>query len=214
MRFTALGGIAATAALALAATAAAQSVSLGPQTGSAVSSAVSKPAGGTAPLNGKPVVEPAAMQGMIAAQNAARQRIGLPPLTWSSDLSAKAEATAAVAAANTNCSASSVTRAAAAEGVAVYWAAGLNRLGGTSGIQTILPSFLVSEWSAGRPDYDLARHTCRRSGPCEQYARMVSPNAHQVGCARAICPSQAQVWVCRYDDSAPPITTTATSPRR
>jgi hypothetical protein len=98
--------------------------------------------------------------------------------------------------------------------VAVYQAAGLNRLGGRASIQTIMPSFIVSEWSAGRGDYDLARHMCRRAGACDQYARMVSPNAHQVGCARAICPSQAQVWICRYDDSAAPATSPATSPRR
>ena len=153
------------------------------------------------------------MEGMLAAQNGARQRIGLPLLIWSSELAAKAEATAS-AAATVNCSTNTVARAAAAEGVAVYWAAGLNRLGGTASIQNITPPFLVSEWSDGRPDYDLARNQCRRGGPCDQYARMVSPNARQVGCAKAICPSQAQVWICRYDDSAPPAKTTSASPRR
>jgi hypothetical protein len=142
------------------------------------------------------------MAGMLAAQNGARQRIGLPPLAWSSELATKAEASA-TAAATANCSANSVARAAAAEGVAVYWSAGLRRLGGSPSIQNILPSFLVSEWSAARNDYDLARHLCRRSGVCDQYAQMVSPDAHQVGCAKAICANQAQVWICRYDDSAP-----------
>jgi pathogenesis-related protein 1 len=203
MRLTALKGVLAAIALALAGSAAAQSVSLRQQPVPPVPSAVTNPAGTLAPSIGKLAVEPAAMGGMLAAQNGARQRIGLPPLTWSSELAAKAEASAD-AAATANCSINTVARAAAAEGVASYWAAGLNRLGGGASIQTILPSFLVSEWSAGRSHYDLARHICRRSGPCDQYARMVSPNAHQVGCARAICPNQAQVWICRYDDSAPP----------
>ena len=204
MRFVAFKGLVAAAALALAGSATGQTVLLGPQAGSAVPSAATKPAGTLPPLNSKPVVEPVAMQGMLAAQNGARQRIGLLPLTWSSELAAKAENSAA-AASNGSCNVNSITRAAAAEGVAVYWTAGLNRLGGSARVQNILPSFLVSEWSAAREDYDLARNQCRRSGACDQYARMVSPNAHQVGCAKAICPSQAQVWICRYDDSAPPV---------
>jgi pathogenesis-related protein 1 len=213
MRPKAFTGAAVIAVLALIASAAAQNVSLRQQTVPAVPSAVTNPAGSQPPRNAKLMVEPAAMEGMLAAQNGARQRIGLPPLTWSSELAAKAEASAS-AAATANCSTNTTTRAAAAVGGASYWAAGLNRLGGMPSVQTILPSFLVSEWSAGRSDYDLARHVCRRGGSCDQYARMVSPNAHQVGCAKAICPSQAQVWICRYDDSAPPAGSSAASPIR
>jgi pathogenesis-related protein 1 len=210
MRFSALIILTAGTLLALAGTAAAQNVSLWHQAGPGVA----RPAASTPPLNGKPVVEPVAMTGMLAAQNGVRQRIGLSPLTWSSDLASKAEAAASTAASNRNCSTNSVARVGAAEGLAVYWAAGLSRIDGTVSIQTITPSFLVSEWSAGRGDYDLARNACRRSGVCDQYARMVSQNAHHVGCAKAICPNQAQVWICRYDDSAAPVTVTARSPAR
>jgi hypothetical protein len=196
------------AALALTLSATAQGVSLGQKTGSTVPSAVSSPAGSQLPRNGAPVVEPASMEGMLAAQNAARQRIGLAAMTWSPELAANAEA-AASAEAKGKCTINSTEKTAAAQGVAAYWAAGLRSIGGSIGIQSILPSFLVSEWSMGRPDYDLTRHQCRRGGSCDQYAKMVSPTAHQVGCAMAICPSQAQVWICRYDDSV-----ARTSPRR
>lgn len=196
------------AALTLTLSATAQSVSLGQKTGASASSAVSSPVGAQPPRNGPPVVEPASMEGMLAAQNAARQRIGLPAMTWSPELAAKAEVSA-LAEAKGKCTINSTEKTAAAQGVASYWAAGLRSIGGTIGIQNILPSFLVSEWSTGRPDYDLTRHQCRRGGSCDQYARMVSPTAHQVGCAMAICPSQGQVWICRYDDSV-----ARTSPRR
>jgi pathogenesis-related protein 1 len=187
------------AILALISSASAQSVSLRQPAGAAAASA----AGSQPPRNGAPVVEPASMEGMLAAQNAARQRIGLPPMTWSPELAAKAEASAS-AEAKGKCTINSAAKTAAAEGVAVYWSAGLRRVGGAAGVQSILPSFLVSEWSTGRLDYDLARYQCRRDGPCDQYAKMASPGAKQVGCAMAICPSQAQVWICRYNDSAPP----------
>jgi hypothetical protein len=85
----------------------------------------------------------------------------------------------------------------------IYWSAPLRRLGGEGRTQDIRPSFLVSEWSAGRSDYDLAAATCRRSGDCDQYARMVAPAAKSVGCAKIVCQSQAQVWACQYDGPAP-----------
>jgi pathogenesis-related protein 1 len=211
MRSMVFRGFAAVAALAFASMATAQSVSLNQQTGPAAPSAISAP-GNSQPLrNATPAAEPASMAGMLAAQNTARQRIGLPPLTWSPELAAKAELSASAEAAG-KCTINTVEKLARAEGVAVYWAAGLSQLGGAASVQTILPSFIVSEWSAGRPDYDLARHTCRRSGACDQYAKMVSPVARQVGCAQAICPQRSQVWICRYDDSAPP--KPATSPAR
>jgi hypothetical protein len=213
MRSKAFTGAAVVVALALTASATAQNVSLREQTVPAVPSAVSNSVSILPPRNGTPEVEPASMAGMLAAQNIARQRIGLPLLTWSPELAAKAEATVS-AEVEGKCNINSAARAAEAEGVAVYWAAGLNRLGGTPSVQGILPSFVVSEWSAARADYDLARHTCRRTGACHQYAKMVSPNAHEVGCAMAICPSKAQVWICRYSDSVPPAAAKAPSTRR
>jgi pathogenesis-related protein 1 len=203
-------GFAVAAALVLPGTAAGQTVSLKQPQG-AHGHAVLSTTGTPVSRTSKPAVEPASMAGMLAAQNGARQRIGLPPLTWSPELAAKAE-TAATTEAGGKCTINSADKLARTDGVAVYWSAGLNRLGGAAAVQNILPSFVVSEWSIGRPDYDLARHTCRRSGACDQYAKVVSPTANHVGCAMAVCPSQAQVWICRYDDSPP--AKSSSSPKR
>jgi pathogenesis-related protein 1 len=189
------------AILALAGAAVAQVGPRGPQVSGAIPATRSAPSG--APVSSAPALaaEPASMAGMLAAQNGARSRVGLPALSWSPDLATKAEAIAKTVSSG-KCSSDSAAIAAAIEDVAVHWVAGLIQLGGTTSAQTIRPSFVVSEWSAGQPDFDLARSQCRRSGACDHYARMVSAGARSVGCARALCPSRAQVWVCRYDNSA------------
>lgn len=144
-----------------------------------------------------PNVEPKAMAGMLPAQNDARARLGLPSLNWSAALAARADATVkAIAGA---CTQSAVYQAAKAGNASVYWKAPLRSVGGSPKSQEISASFMVSEWSVGRGDYDLATAICRKSGICEQYARMVAPAAKAVGCAKVVCASQAQVWACHYD---------------
>jgi pathogenesis-related protein 1 len=141
--------------------------------------------------------EPKSVAGMLSAQNAARARLNLPPLAWSADLTAAAESTAK-SIAETACSRAHAERAGGASSSAVYWAPGVRGLDGRGRAQDLSASYVVSEWIAGRADYDPVRGECRRTGACEQYARMVEPPIREVGCAKAVCSSQAQVWACHY----------------
>jgi hypothetical protein len=137
---------------------------------------------------------------MLTAQNEARQRVGLPPLKWSPELTSRAEATAK-AASNGTCSMSSAGRVAEAENANFYWAAAMRRFAGKDALQDISASYLVSRWREGRAEYDKTTGMCRtKSQSCEPYSRMVNPAARQVGCARMVCPSQAQVWICLYSE--------------
>ena len=143
--------------------------------------------------------EPKSMNGMLAAQNDVRSRLNLAPLTWSGELMTQAEATA-TAAADAGCSQSAATEAGAAHTASMFWAPAIRRVDGAGLVQDIIPSYLVSQWKAGRTDYDASRLECRRTGACEHYARMVAPGSRAVGCARMVCANQAQVWACRYSD--------------
>jgi pathogenesis-related protein 1 len=151
----------------------------------------------------QPAAEPKDVQGILAAQNEARRRLNLAPLTWSAALMGKAQATASNAAANA-CSKGLALKAAQAAGAAMYWAAALPHSSGAASTQSITPGFLVSEWQAGKTDYDSVTGECRRAGDCQSWARMVAPAARQVGCARVICPSQGQIWACHYDTPEKP----------
>jgi hypothetical protein len=149
--------------------------------------------------------EPKSMSGMLAAQNDVRARLNLAPLAWSGELMTQAEATAATAA-DTGCSQSTAAKAGAASQASMFWAPAIRRMDGAGMVQDIIPSYLVSQWKAGRADYDAARLECRKSGACQEYARMVSPGSRAVGCAKLVCSSQAQVWACQYSDGKPAAT--------
>lgn len=83
--------------------------------------------------------------------------------------------------------------------VSLHWASSLRRLGGVDAVQDISAAYVVSRWREGRPAYDAASGACQAgSSQCAAYARIVAPDNRELGCARLICPSQAQIWTCQY----------------
>lgn len=144
--------------------------------------------------------EPAGMTGMLAAQNDTRKKMGAPGLTWSSELAAKATATAKAAAAG-SCPVTAAEKVGKEKNASIFWAPGLRRLGPDLAVQEISPSYLVSRWREGRTNYDTISRQCRAKGSdCDAYARMIAPKAKTVGCARQICPNKTQIWVCHYNE--------------
>ncbi len=145
-----------------------------------------------------PDVEPADLSGMLAAQNQVRARLGLEPLAWSADLTDAARATARTAGEGA-CTMASTGRSVRGQDVSLYWASALRRLGGVDALQDISPGYVVSRWREGRAAYDAAGGKCPDgSAQCAAYARIVSPDNRAVGCAKLVCPSQAQIWACLY----------------
>jgi hypothetical protein len=145
-----------------------------------------------------PAGEPKALAGMLNAQNAARARLGLPELTWSVELAARAGETAKSIAVPRTCSRTAVEREGETATAAVYWASGIRMFSGGSAAQEISPSFVVSEWQEASADYDKATRECERTGACRSFALMADPAVARVGCAKTVCDSQAQVWACHY----------------
>lgn len=145
-----------------------------------------------------PDAEPAELSGMLAAHNQLRARLGLEPLAWSADLADAARANARNASEGA-CTMGSTGRALRDEDVSVYWGASLRRLGGVDTAQDISPNYVVSYWREGRSGYDAGKEVCQDTSPkCASYKRIVTPANREVGCARLICPNQAQIWVCKY----------------
>lgn len=140
--------------------------------------------------------EPRELAGMLAKQNEVRAKAGLAPLAWSSEIASEVKVSLAAPEA---CSATGSRKMAIAKDLSFYWVGPVRRVDGVSQSQDLTASFIVSEWNAAKADYDVATGACRRIGECESYARLVKPAARTVGCARVVCPTQAQVWACRYD---------------
>lgn len=146
----------------------------------------------------KPLVASPEATALEKAQNTLRTREGRLPLAWSATLAAEAEA-GAVKATEGVCTLTSTLKAQAPGSTNVYWSAATRRMDGASTAQNLLPSFVVSEWRLGKADYDPATGKCRQPGAaCETYVRMMSAESRAVGCAVKTCPSQTQVYVCRY----------------
>lgn len=157
-------------------------------------------AGATATAISAPISEPAEMSGMLVAQNDARAGLGVPALTWSSALAIKAATTATSAAAG-SCPLTTARKAGDADMASIFWAVGLRRVGGVMSAQDISPSYLVSRWREGASEYNAKTNQCRtKGGDCDAFSRMVAPKARTVGCARAICPNQTQIWACLYKE--------------
>lgn len=143
-------------------------------------------------------VEPADLSGMLAAQNQVRTRLGLAPLIWSASLSESSGALARTASAGA-CSMGSAEKTMRGKDASLHWASATRRFGGEDAVQDIPSSYVVSLWREGRKGYDAASAACRTKSPeCAAYARMVAPANREVGCARVVCPSKSQVWVCEY----------------
>ena len=176
-------------AFSLAGLAYAQDVALGPQVGPSVAAATVRTA---------PATEPADVSGMLAAQNQVRARLGLQPLMWSADLTDTARATVRKASQGA-CNMASTANAVRDQDVSLHWASSLRRLGGVDAVQDISAAYVVSRWREGRQAHDAANGECKDGAShCLAYARMVAPKNREIGCARLICPSQAQIWACHY----------------
>jgi pathogenesis-related protein 1 len=134
--------------------------------------------------------EPPEMNGMTAAQNAARAAVSppastpIPPLVWSPEVAAAAQAHAAACV---------FEHSSSPYGENIY---------ATSGNGT--PAAVVESWVSEESDYDYASNSC--SGTCGHYTQVVWAKSLSLGCGVQDCTKNSplgggdwQFWVCNYD---------------
>lgn len=135
--------------------------------------------------------EPAALQGITAAHNEARANVqpaaqtSLPPLEWSGEVAAVAQAYAEKCIFEHNPD--------SPYGENLYAATG----GST-------PQGVVKSWVDEVAAYDYASNSC--SGVCGHYTQVVWANSLRLGCGMAVCDQNSpfgggswEIWVCNYD---------------
>lgn len=157
--------------------------------------AVAGQGGGQAPIAIKADSPPVSMTPMLASQNDARARLGLSPLVWSPDLQ-KASETTVSGLVSGLCTPSMARKAADPSIDAVYWASPIRDIYGGQKAQDISPAFVVSEWK----DRAARDSGCDGDATCNAFALITRGASRRVGCATAVCPNQARVWVCRFGD--------------
>lgn len=136
-------------------------------------------------------LDPAAM---LDAHNRVRDRVSVPPLTWSTALAHDAGVYARTLAAD-GCT---MRHSQGPHGENLYWASPLRWSDGRPAeVQDITAEDVAQAWASERAAWDPATNDCTKV--CGHYTQMVWRTTERVGCGMAVCPDRGQIWVCRYD---------------
>ncbi len=126
-----------------------------------------------------------------------RREVGVRPLDWSDSLAASAQDWAEHIRETRGCrinESAHSQRADIGENLAYYSPVRFSN--GKTQQQAIDPARVVNDWGREKRFYDYANNSC--SGVCGHYTQVVWQDTKAVGCGRAVCEDQSQVWVCQY----------------
>lgn len=119
---------------------------------------------------------------LVAAHNAARVKVGSPPLAWSNRLAAAAQQWAD----HLMAAHAFVPQAGDPHGENLFLIAG----------GTVAPTEVVHTWLSEERDYDHNTNSC--VGVCGHYTQVVWRATREVGCGTAF-DGYRQIWVCEYE---------------
>jgi uncharacterized protein YkwD len=121
---------------------------------------------------------------MLSAHNAARSKVGVTPLKWSSALAVRAEEWARTLAS---------TGESKMEGIP-----GQN-IGYSSPAGTVKGAAIVGAWAAEAANYDREKNACIDTNlRCHHFTQVVWRDSNWVGCGWAR-DAKRDIWVCDYD---------------
>jgi len=143
------------------------------------------------------------MQGMTAAHNEVRAGVDdMQGLVWSDELAEFAQQWADYLAKDRTCAMRHRPKEGRAPhnyGENLYWAGPFRRPGGQDEMQHITPDEVVESWAKEAADYEYKNNSCRTGRVCGHYTQIVWKQTARVGCGRALCADESQIWVCNYD---------------
>ena len=122
---------------------------------------------------------------IVAAHNALRDGVGVPPLKWSETLAAYARKRADTIE-RQNCKLQHYLDGIYGENLT--W----------SSRRDLSPERMVAMWGKEADHYDYTANSCARGEICAHYTQMVWRSTRAVGCARALC-DKGELRVCNYD---------------
>jgi uncharacterized protein YkwD len=123
---------------------------------------------------------------MIAAHNAVRLSVGVPPLVWSDRLANLAKEWAETLLARNQF----VHRP--------HLSVGENLFDSKGPDAHTSPTLVVQAWAAESGAYDYRKNKCLSDAGCGRYTQLVWRATKEVGCAVAKADNR-EVWVCNYD---------------
>ena len=132
---------------------------------------------------------------IVAAHNNWRSQVYVSRLHWSPTIAAIAQRFADSLKSNEGCQPS---HSATDLGENLFWASPKTYSDGRSEVQAITPAQVVDDWGSEKVDYDSSANMCAVGKVCGHYTQMVWKNTAEIGCGKAICPDNSQIWVCNY----------------
>ena len=129
---------------------------------------------------------------ITAAHNRWRSQVGVPDLQWSDKLKDVAQHWADTLKKD-GCE---FYHSHNGYGENLFIASPLSWSDGRSEIQDITPQEVTDSWGDEIKEYHYADNSC--SGVCGHYTQVVWKDTREMGCARAVCDDNAQIWVCSY----------------
>ena len=137
---------------------------------------------------------------MLEEHNALRASVGASELRWS-DALARQAATWAGKLKKSGCAMQHSHAARIGENL--YWASAKtasNRNKTWSAPQSIKEKTVVAAWATEEPWYSRASNSCNAppGKSCGHYTQMVWGTTREIGCAKAVCDDNSQIWVCNY----------------
>ena len=136
---------------------------------------------------------------MVQEHNALRAEIGAPKLRWSKPLARQA-ATWATTLKKSGCA---MRHSRGKLGENLYWASARMTTAKNktrSAPQAITEKDVAAAWASEKAWYSRATNSCNAppGKSCGHYTQMVWAKTKEIGCAKAVCDDNSQIWVCNY----------------
>jgi pathogenesis-related protein 1 len=140
---------------------------------------------------------------MVAAHNSWRAKVGVAGLRWSPLLENKAIAWANKLQEDNGC-----RMRHSGPGENLYWASAARTSISKDGkewqvvsrVQEVSERQVVDSWGSEEQWYSHQGNSCNAPAgkSCGHYTQLVWQGSTEVGCGKALCPDNSQIWVCNY----------------
>lgn len=133
---------------------------------------------------------------VVNTHNQWRSAVNVPAIKWSNSVASTAQAWVNSLKVNQGCHLAHSNTAGLGENL--YWASAISYSNGTTAPQAITPAQVVNTWGNEKSNYNYNTNTCATGTSCGHYTQVVWKNTTEVGCGKAVCADNSQVWACLY----------------
>lgn len=133
---------------------------------------------------------------IMTAHNKWRTEVSVPAMKWSTALADSAQAYANHLKTAQACKPSH--SGATDLGENLFWASALTYSNGITKVQAISPAQAIESWGSEKINYNYDTNSCDENKVCGHYTQIVWKSTTELGCGKAVCADNSQVWVCNY----------------